>query len=225
MHGGSFLSCGGDPVQYALGRYFKTEDPRHAKSPLSAHVLALKDHDGPAPLFGRALGVFLAHLDWKPHVIIPVPPKPSQTRNRFAAVLAHLEPKLSDGAEVVLDGLTCRKDNEGYKAMTARERAAIMPGTYETAYRWDDARILLLDDVLTTGETVRECARVLLDDGAREVRIVTLAKDQRAYVRQLCPRCERPLRVKTNRGTGERFWGCTGYRRTDPQSCNYTRSM
>jgi predicted amidophosphoribosyltransferase len=225
MHGGSILQCGGDPVRYSLGRYFKTEDARHAGDAFCAKVLALKNDDGPAPLFGRALAEFLAHLDWRPSAIVPVPPKPSQTRNRFAAVLANLEPTLGEGTDIMLDGLTCVKEIEGYKKMSALQRAAAMPGTFETKYRWDGDRVLLIDDVLTTGETVAECARVLLADGAKEIRIVTLGKDQRSYARELCPQCDRPLSVKTNGKSGAQFWGCTGYRRNAPDSCNYTRSM
>jgi len=37
-------------------------------------------------------------------------------------------------------------------------------------------RILLVDDVLTTGATVNECARVLLGAGARRVDVLTLAR-------------------------------------------------
>ena len=36
-------------------------------------------------------------------------------------------------------------------------------------------RILLLDDILTTGATAGECARVLLTAGAKEVNLATLA--------------------------------------------------
>jgi ComF family protein len=39
-----------------------------------------------------------------------------------------------------------------------------------------DKRLLLVDDVLTTGATVNECARVLKKYGAREVLVLTLAR-------------------------------------------------
>ena len=37
-------------------------------------------------------------------------------------------------------------------------------------------RVLLLDDIVTTGETLRECARVLRDAGAAEVLALTLGR-------------------------------------------------
>jgi len=37
-------------------------------------------------------------------------------------------------------------------------------------------RILLTDDILTTGATASECARVLLEEGGREVYLATAAK-------------------------------------------------
>jgi len=39
--------------------------------------------------------------------------------------------------------------------------------------------VLLIDDVLTTGATVSECARTLLDAGASAVDVLTLARTVR----------------------------------------------
>jgi ComF family protein len=41
-------------------------------------------------------------------------------------------------------------------------------------------RILLVDDVFTTGATLQECAKVLLDAGAKEVHVLTIARVIRA---------------------------------------------
>jgi len=37
-------------------------------------------------------------------------------------------------------------------------------------------RILLVDDVFTTGATVNECAKTLINDGAKRVDVLTLAR-------------------------------------------------
>ena len=36
-------------------------------------------------------------------------------------------------------------------------------------------RVLLIDDIITTGATASECARVLLTAGAKEVKLATIA--------------------------------------------------
>jgi predicted amidophosphoribosyltransferase len=37
-------------------------------------------------------------------------------------------------------------------------------------------RVLLIDDVFTTGATIRECAKALVQAGAKEVNALTLAR-------------------------------------------------
>ena len=45
--------------------------------------------------------------------------------------------------------------------------------------------VLLVDDILTSGATTRECARVLMAAGAAKVWVATLARAQKGFVRQL----------------------------------------
>ena len=83
-----------------------------------------------------------------------------------------------------------------------------------------DIRMLVVDDVYTTGSTTKECSRVLKGDGAREVRVLVLAKDQRTFGRKYCPECGRPMKVRTS-GKGVQFWGCAGY----PDHCRNTEDL
>jgi ComF family protein len=58
------------------------------------------------------------------------------------------------------------------------ERITNIKGAFElnSAATIQGKRILLIDDVLTTGTTVNECAGVLLRSGARHVDVLTLAR-------------------------------------------------
>ena len=35
---------------------------------------------------------------------------------------------------------------------------------------------MLVDDIITTGSTVNECSKTLLNNGAKEIRVISLAK-------------------------------------------------
>jgi hypothetical protein len=218
LHQGSILPCGGQYQQYALGRYFASEDARHAGSVLAERILDLKSSDGHAGLFAVALSAFFRQVAWRADYVIPVPPKPNQPRNRFKALLGLA--RLPDDTRPALAGLRCVRQIDNYKALGAVDRSEAVSGAYEATARWDGA-VLLLDDVITTGETTNECARTLVASGASEVRVVALARDQRTFAGKVCPLCERPMKVRVNRSTGERFWGCSA----GPDRCQHTESL
>ncbi len=62
--------------------------------------------------------------------------------------------------------------------LTARERATNVKGAFRAgrAKRLQGRRILLVDDVMTTGATVNECSRALKEAGASSVCVLTVAR-------------------------------------------------
>jgi len=70
------------------------------------------------------------------------------------------------------------RDNPAQSSLSSpEERKANVLGVYEPCHaeKIAGARILLLDDILTTGSTLRECARVLREAGAKSVLCATVA--------------------------------------------------
>ncbi|MGE5495549.1 MAG: ComF family protein [Burkholderiales bacterium] len=80
--------------------------------------------------------------------------------------------------------------------LNERERRENMKGAFEMAERVS-GNVLLIDDVLTTGATAGECARVLKSAGAENVYVMTFArallrgKEQRGRIKRLVGRLVR----------------------------------
>jgi ComF family protein len=72
---------------------------------------------------------------------------------------------------------------------SGQERQAALRGAFETVARPLPEAVLLVDDVLTSGATAAECARVLIGNGVREIGVLTAA---RALGSGLPDRCYNP---------------------------------
>ncbi len=75
----------------------------------------------------------------------------------------------------------CRRaPAEGSQARrTAAERRSAMRGVFAPVGREAPSRVLLVDDVLTTGATAGDCARALREAGATTVVLATAARSLR----------------------------------------------
>lgn len=62
------------------------------------------------------------------------------------------------------------------QGLTARERRRNLKGAFALAEPLDGERVLLVDDVMTTGATARECGATLLAGGASAVAVAVLAR-------------------------------------------------
>ncbi len=70
------------------------------------------------------------------------------------------------------------KDTGTQTRLTASQRMANVTGVFEVnrSHAIRGQRLLLVDDVMTTGATVNECARVLKRAGAASVHVITVAR-------------------------------------------------
>jgi ComF family protein len=83
------------------------------------------------------------------------------------------------GAPVVRSLVRCRYTRP-QKEIPPRERFRNVRGAFrlrrKDAKRWQDARLLLVDDILTTGATCSEAARLLKHSGAAAVGVAVVAR-------------------------------------------------
>lgn len=147
---------------------FKYNQRTHLRYPLA--LLALEGMNGFPP-------------DSEPNLIIPVPLHLSRLRQRgfnqavlLGRVLARRLP-----LPMLPDALVRTRPTEPQIKLSAAERRSNVKGAF-TVNRPDRVagkRILLLDDVMTTGSTLDECARELKKAGADVVIAATIARTAR----------------------------------------------
>ena len=63
--------------------------------------------------------------------------------------------------------------------LNKEDRQKNIQGVYEiiNKERIKDKNIVLFDDIYTTGSTVNACAKILKENGAKEILVLTIAKD------------------------------------------------
>ena len=71
------------------------------------------------------------------------------------------------------------KDNKPQSEMKQDTRKSNVRGVYKVINkeRINNKKVLIVDDIFTTGSTADECARVLKDNNAESIGVFTLAKD------------------------------------------------
>ena len=145
------------------------------------YVLALK-HGGRADLavpLGRALAERLIASDWAPEaeraeVVVPVPVHAWRRFERGYDQAQRLGRALAEAAGLpFVRALARTRDTPPQGSPWAGSREGNVRGAFRVRPRWasrvSGRRCLLVDDVITSGATVRECARALRRAGARDV--------------------------------------------------------
>ncbi len=145
------------------------------------HMLKYQGQTAAGQALGRALGRMLEReslAEARP-VVVPVPLHGSRLRERgynqsvlIARAMARvLDLSLEDRA------LKRVRATETQTNLDSAERGANMEGAFRSRRRdrVRERRVLLVDDVVTTGATANACAAALLEAGASEVDVATVA--------------------------------------------------
>ena len=131
---------------------------------LSEAVAALEGHKGPAP------------------VLVPVPLHKNKRRSRGfnqSELIARAAAKrLPEKLEVACDALVRHRDTISQVGLSREERIENMQGAFRVANAGSvqGRTLIIVDDVMTTGTTLSECARVLKEAGAEKVWAATVAR-------------------------------------------------
>ena len=115
------------------------------------------------------------------NLIIPVPLHPARERERGFNQAALLARELARLTHLTLDehSVVRRIHTERHRAgMDARARRESVAKVFAVRHPRlvGGRRVLLVDDVYTTGATVSVCAAILKDAGAEEVFVLTVAR-------------------------------------------------
>jgi len=114
------------------------------------------------------------------YIIIPVPLHKRKLRERGYNQSLLLAKSLSRNLDVRLDYLsfTRKRYTLNQAGLRRKERKTNVKNAFSVMdiKAVEDRKILLIDDVFTTGYTLNECARTLKKSGAAEVICITLAR-------------------------------------------------
>ncbi len=148
------------------------------------HLLKYDQVHPAAVVLGGMLAMAIAKLELiGPVLVVPVPLHSSKKRQRGfnqAESIAKIALKSmrEKRFQLATDVLERVRPTISQIGLTRPQRRENMRGAFKVAHlnRVGGSGILVVDDVMTTGTTVAECARVLRRAGARNVWVATVAR-------------------------------------------------
>ena len=131
-------------------------------------------------LAGWLIDAGKAHVNWQEvDAIVPVPLHPVKHREREFNQAELLARQLGRecGKPVITNGVRRVKPTTTQTKLDAHARRANLRGAFAAGRgRVTGLRLVLVDDVFTTGATLDSCARLLVNQGAATVMALTVAR-------------------------------------------------
>jgi ComF family protein len=153
--------------------------PRYARLPYdgpageAVRLLKFGGKRRMAPLLAACVVPLAAELKgaYRLDILVPVPLHPVRRRERRFNQAEEIGRPVARDAALAFGprGLARTVNTRPQVELSGEDRLANVVGAFAAREAFAGKRVLLLDDVITTGATVRECGRVLRDAGAAAV--------------------------------------------------------
>jgi ComF family protein len=130
-------------------------------------------------VLGGLLRDHLAHIGAaRPELIIPVPMHPSRQRQRGFNQALEIARPLARHYHVPLAVDYCKRylDTPPQRELPAKQRKSNVRNAFRLRKPLNAAHVAIVDDVMTTGATVNELAKLLKRHGAEHVQVWVLAR-------------------------------------------------
>lgn len=114
-------------------------------------------------------------------IIVPIPISKKRMKQRGFNQSALIAKSIAKMLKIDYDdkNIIKIKENKKQSELNKEERYKNVQGVYKilNGKKFQQKKILLIDDIFTTGNTVNECSRLLKNEDARKIGIFTIAKD------------------------------------------------
>ena len=166
------------PIRYAMALY---KFRKAGKVQKLLHYLKYKHKPSVGKVLGRRYGTILkeAYLDKSFDLIVPVPLHSSRLRQRGYNQSDYFAQGLAEVLHIPWSN-QCVKRTRATLTQTRKQQLERFKNVEDAFYVTDAAvvcakRLLLVDDVITTGATLEACSTALLAVGSSEISVATIA--------------------------------------------------
>ena len=145
----------------------------------AVHALKYRHIKAIAPVMADLMSLHPFPRRVKLDCVVPVPVHADRLRERGYNQASLLAGDVADNLHLkfLAQALIKTRATVSQVELSRQERAMSLRGAFTANFRFDDAHVLLVDDVCTTGNTLMNCAAALKRAGARRVSAMIFAKE------------------------------------------------
>jgi competence protein ComFC len=168
--------CENDPPTYSALRSFAIYEGPIRRA---IHNMKYEGDIALAEILARPMIGYLENVDWKINLVVPVPSSKERRKIRGynQASLLAFPVALSCSISYEPKALLKIRETHTQVGLSLRERKEnVLDAFYALKDKVERKNILVIDDVATSGATMAACAKALMEQGAKQVYGLTLAR-------------------------------------------------